>query len=639
MSQNSLRLLLIDDDRDEAFLTLGLLSKSREESVDTTWESSIEDGLEALREESFQVILLDLSIDGAERLDAFRTVNSAQFDVPIVVLTGCNDHSQAKEAVKLGAQDYLHKDDISTHSLVRALRYAVERHRARSQQQCLLANLREANVALQDKNERLATVVKTAQQFVDNVSHEFRTPLTVIKEYCSMTREGFGGPVTDKQSSFLGTALTRIDDLTIMVDDMLDTSRLEAGLLRVWRQETEVNDIIDNVRSTLERRAESGGIILSIRAAEDLPKMYCDGEKLSRVLINLVVNACKFTPKGGEVAVVVQLSESGEAIEWLVADTGCGMSDDEVRRVCERFRQVGDGQQMTQGFGLGLNIAKQLVELNLGELRIESELGRGSTFRFSAPVNDAQLLFRQFQQAQFDDDDRRDSICCLIADIDVQHRFDPSPVVDQFLQSAFGAGDMVYNVGPLRWLIATRRDRATITTFADEVREKWEEENRNRPAGALPPLRLTICDDVQRENLLREPMKTSITEIVEPVAASLQRSVLLVDDEVAIAEALAFRMEKAGFQVSTSDNGFDGLEIAREKQPDAIILDVRMPGMNGLETLSELKSDARTSSIPVLMLSASLIDQQLALESGARFFLSKPYDAKTILTAVETSLA
>lgn len=636
MSQQPIRVLLVDDDAEDALFTRQLLAKSKEEEIETTWVDTIEAGMLELKAGAHHLLLLDLGLDGAEGLDSFRAMRSRFPEFPIVVLTSCNDRNLAREAVTLGAQDYLVKSDITTDSLARSLRYALERQRALAQQRGLLEDLQNANSELEQKNRRLAQVVQTAQQFVDNVSHEFRTPLTVIKEYCSMTREGFAGPVTDKQSNFLGTALTRIDDLSIMVDDMLDISRLEAGLLRVWRRRNDVASIFDHIRPALSRRAESGDVHLEFQITESLPAIFCDAEKVGRVLINLIVNACKFTPAGGSIRVSAHYLPQQEAVEFVVADTGRGMCPEDLAVICERFKQVGgELKQSTQGFGLGLNIAKQLIELNFGEINIESQSGKGSTFRFTTPTDNANALFARVRNAS-----DQQAITCLIAEVATDGGFDPSPVVDQFLQAAFGALDIVYMVGPGRWLIASRRDSAAALNFLEEVHESWNEENRNRPAGPLPPLEITICDDARTEQMLREPMALAdVTPTDDVTAHPPRRRVLLIDDQIEIVEALALRMQAVGYDVATADSGKRGIEMAKVMLPDAIILDVRMPEMNGMEALSELKQDQRTSSIPVLMLSASLIDQQRALEEGARFFLAKPYDAKTVLTAVETSLA
>ena len=239
------------------------------------------------------------------------------------------------------------------------------------------------NAELQGKNSRLAEMTTTAHRFVDNVAHEFRTPLTVIKEFSSILCDGLGGPVTDDQREYLGYVSTASDDLAQMVDDFLDSSKLRARTLRVDRRPHAVASILAAVRPMLRQRCASKEIELVERVDADLPEVLCDAEKAGRVLVNLVVNAVKFSPPGSRIELVASADEQG--LVWVgVSDSGPGLTAEELAVVGERFRQVGDPQRTSgKGFGLGLNIAKELVWLNLGSMRIESEVGAGSTFAFS----------------------------------------------------------------------------------------------------------------------------------------------------------------------------------------------------------------------------------------------------------------
>jgi signal transduction histidine kinase len=156
---------------------------------------------------------------------------------------------------------------------------------------------------LETKYQRLARLYRTAHQFVDNVSHEFRTPLTVIKEYVSLIREGIVGPVSDEQSKMLHVVEDRADDLNTMVDDMLDVSKLESGLLGVYRQECDIAQVLRHVRPALERKAVVKGVELQWDIEPGLPSIYCDPEKAGRVLINLSINAIKFCGQPGHVRI------------------------------------------------------------------------------------------------------------------------------------------------------------------------------------------------------------------------------------------------------------------------------------------------------------------------------------------------
>ena len=138
-----------------------------------------------------------------------------------------------------------------------SIRYAVHRQRSVSENERLVKDLQESREQLEKKNRRVSKLYRTVHRFVDNVSHEFRTPLTVVKEYVSLMREGLLGPLNDEQRRFLDVVNDRADDLNHMVDDMLDVSKLEAGILTIYRMNARLSDIVKHVRVGLERRAAS----------------------------------------------------------------------------------------------------------------------------------------------------------------------------------------------------------------------------------------------------------------------------------------------------------------------------------------------------------------------------------------------
>ncbi len=228
--QNSIRVLLIDDDAVDAELTSRALRSVGNPRFEIERASSLAEAATRLKSGSFDVALLDLGLPDSPRgetLERFRA--DCSLNLPVIVLTGLDDDEGAIRSLDLGAQDYLGKDDVARRRAVsHSIRYAMQR-------QHLLDQLQSVNTMLEEKNDRLAQLYNLAQQFVENVSHEFRTPLTVIREFTSIIHDGLDGPVTTKQSEHLQKVLHRTDDLALMVDDMLDISKLEAGLLGVWR--------------------------------------------------------------------------------------------------------------------------------------------------------------------------------------------------------------------------------------------------------------------------------------------------------------------------------------------------------------------------------------------------------------------
>ncbi len=241
-------------------------------------------------------------------------------------------------------------------------------------------SLERAKAKLRRKNARLAELTETAHRFVDNVAHEFRTPLTVIQEFASILADGIGGPVSDAQAEYLQIVTTAARDLSSMVNDLLDTSRIKAGTLRVDRRALSVRQIVEPVAGLLQARAGEKQIGIEIALTDRLEPVLADAEKAGRVLVNLVVNAVKFSPEGSTVHISASTRQDGIALE--VRDEGPGLSAEKQEWIFQRFRQAGQGAAAgsDKGFGLGLNIARELAWLNLGRLDVRSQPDQGSTF-------------------------------------------------------------------------------------------------------------------------------------------------------------------------------------------------------------------------------------------------------------------
>lgn len=239
------------------------------------------------------------------------------------------------------------------------------------------------------QNVELSRMADRAHRVVDDVSHEFRTPLAVIKEFASIIRDGIAGPVSDDQARYLEIMSGAVVDLNHMVEDLLDSSKLRAGILRVERQGHSVADIFEAVRPTLERKASSRSIRIVEEIADGLDRVFADEEKVRRVITNLMTNAIKFSPEGGQIVLSAGSGPRQGEISVSVTDRGPGLSAEEIAQIFGRFQQTDSGRDVTaKGFGLGLSIAHELTGLNLGRISVLSRKGAGSTFSFTLPACD-----------------------------------------------------------------------------------------------------------------------------------------------------------------------------------------------------------------------------------------------------------
>jgi two-component system phosphate regulon sensor histidine kinase PhoR len=237
---------------------------------------------------------------------------------------------------------------------------------------------------------RLETV---RRDFVSNISHELRTPLASLK---ALTETLQDGAISDPEAAdrFLSRISTEVDALTQMAQELLDLSRIESGQVELERKPVAPLKLLTSAAERMRLQAERAGLALEVVCPPDLPKVQADAPRIEQVLVNLIHNAVKFTPPGGEVvlsAEVVPLatlpgepSAGGDVVRFAVRDSGAGIPADDVPRIFERFYRV-DKSRAGGGTGLGLSISRHLVESHGGRIWAESLEGQGSTFYFTIP--------------------------------------------------------------------------------------------------------------------------------------------------------------------------------------------------------------------------------------------------------------
>ncbi|WP_417377089.1 ATP-binding protein [Gimesia maris] len=499
MNKAILRVLLIEDDPVDHQLIKLSLSKSAS-AFELVWAQTLESGLLKFGENTFDVVLTDLSLPDSFGLETVKKIRDYNRDVPIVVLTTLNDNDVRLIALSVGAQDYFLKDEASPHMLERAIRHAIQRQESVVENQRLLTEvetsrelLLKQKVLLKKKNRRLRKLNQTAHRFVDNVSHEFRTPLTVIKDYVSLVREGLVGEINKEQGQMLDIASIRTDELNNMVDDMLDVSKLEAGLLGAWRRPCQLSDIIECVCSPLAKKAAVKGIHFEADVDPVLPAIYCDSEKVGRVIVNLVTNAMKFCGNPGSVRLwTEERADQGEIIIG-VTDNGPGIDEEGLAEIFQRFKQLKTQlDSSTKGFGLGLNIAKELVDLNFGEMSVESQVGTGTTFSFSVPLNNPSSVMTRYLDRTQRLTSSESVVALLFARIDEETADTDKEDMDAFFNFLLRTNDLLFRTGSCEWLFVLSIPCLELSEFVTRLENEWEKTNRNRPFGPLPDYQLNI---------------------------------------------------------------------------------------------------------------------------------------------------
>jgi len=243
---------------------------------------------------------------------------------------------------------------------------------------------------VKDKNAALERLNHLKSQFLATVTHELRTPLHSIISYGALLLEGFvEGELTAEQEEHIQFMVRRAEDLSRLVDDMLDLSKIEADRLEVKVEPMALEPSLMEVVNQLKPMANNKGLRLTLEMDDALPLVLADSQRLRQVVINMVSNALKFTEKGG-ITIQCSLLERYDMLRIAVSDTGIGISPAALDYIFEAFRQAdGSTTRRFGGTGLGLTIARKLIELQGGEVFVESTVGRGSTFSFTLPVASA----------------------------------------------------------------------------------------------------------------------------------------------------------------------------------------------------------------------------------------------------------
>jgi len=257
---------------------------------------------------------------------------------------------------------------------------AVRQHAA-----VLAAEVETRTRELQASNARLKELDRLKSEFVSDVSHELRTPLTSIKGYIDYLLEGIVGELSPPQHDFLTRVQGNIDRLVRLITNLLDLARIEAGQVDTHLVTFAMAEVATEVLETLRPLAVDKGVALGLDIPERGGLVRADRDHLAQVLLNLLHNAVKFTPIGGKVRVRIEARPPGEVLT-VVQDTGEGIPAEELARIFDQFYQVNPASAPTRGSGLGLTIAKKLVELYGGHLWVTSQLGQGSTFGFTLPA-------------------------------------------------------------------------------------------------------------------------------------------------------------------------------------------------------------------------------------------------------------
>jgi CheY-like chemotaxis protein/signal transduction histidine kinase/HAMP domain-containing protein len=425
----------------------------------------------------------------------------------------------------------------------------------------------QARIAIEEKAEQLALTSKYKSQFLANMSHELRTPLNSLLILSKLLAQNTDGNLSEKQVEFAKTIHSSGSDLLELINEILDLSKIESGTIAVDSQPVAFAELKAYVDRSFKEVAFSKGLEFQVMLANDLPaSMLTDAKRLQQILKNLLSNALKFTERGS-VTLHVGLARHGwnrdlrtlssapSVIAFSVTDTGIGIPSDKHRVVFEAFQQAdGTTSRKYGGTGLGLSISREIARLLGGEIRLTSDVGKGSTFTL-------------------------------------------------FLPSVYTLTEVE---GPPR--VITQSASASTRAAAE------------RADAAELEASLIAQSDVADD-------RAQISDG--------DRVVLIIEDDVSFLRILMDMAREKGFKCLAATRGDAGLAMARHYQPDAITLDIELPGLDGWSVLDRLKHDAATRHIPVHIISM-LEEAHRGMRLGAMAHLTKPVEREALEHAFTT---
>ena len=479
---------------------------------------------------------------------------------------------------------------------------------------------------------------RARMEFVSTVSHELRTPMTSVKGYADLLLMGAAGVLTEGQHSFISTIKSNADRLTMLVNDLLDVSRIESGRVVLSPKLMRIDGVVSLVVTAMEARAAEEGLTLRSDVPPDLPKVIADPDRVAQIMTNLVANAYQYTPTGGEI--VVSARAHGSEVRVSVRDTGIGIMLEDQGKIFDRFFRADDPLvQETPGTGLGLSIVKSLVEMHGGQVWVESELGEGSTFTFSLPI--ARWV------AQVGDEPRHTTTKVLVIEDDL----DVARLIQLHL-AGDGREVLIAQRGDEALEMAQREHPALITLdilLPDADGFAILQELKSNPATQdIPVVIVSVLPD--REEGLRlgavDYVNKPIDEerLLRAVRQVLVRrgTVLVVDDDKDTLALLREILRTNGFGVRTTSRGLRAMRVAREVQPSLILLDLKLRDLDGQVVLKRLKVNPATQDIPVIVMTGSVTGDDMKREKvlalGAARFMTKPFSVEELIEEIEMVL-
>lgn len=406
-----------------------------------------------------------------------------------------------------------------------------------------ITDRKQAEIQLQQTNQKLAYATRLKDEFLANMSHELRTPLNAILGMSESLQDEIMGVLNDRQKAAINSIERSGQHLLELINDILDLAKVESGKLELKLAPAEISDLCTSSLNFVRQQANAKNIQLSMESPFGLPAIVVDELRVRQILINLLSNAVKFTPDGGSVRLVVRQEQLQDrwVLYFQVFDTGIGIAQEDIDKLFQPFTQIDSRlNRKHMGTGLGLSMVRRLVDLHQGTVTVTSEVDRGSCF----------------------------SVC-------LPYRMTEGSAISSntLLKSSH--------------LVSTTKDRRIISNNVS----------------------------IQTKN---------------------NSLILLVEDNETNAVTVSNYLEVKGYNLLWARNGEDAITLATTQYPDLILMDIQMPGMDGLEAIARIREHPSLAHTPIIALTALAMegDREKCLKTGANDYMTKPIKLKQLVNAI-----
>lgn len=481
------------------------------------------------------------------------------------------------------------------------------------------------NIELENEKKRTDDANETLKRFLATFSHELRAPLNAIVGFSEILTSDLKTLPPEKVNDFMKNINESGKHLQGLINDILDLSKIEAGKMELHVEAYPVSYFTESLQRVMQAAVEQKNISLVFDIAADIDQLVVDQTRFKQILVNLVSNAVKYSNPNGTVTVKVRRFVN--EIEFEVKDEGVGIKPEDLTRLFQAFQQGKNAKGSKEGTGLGLVITKRLVELHGGHITVESEWGKGSSFRFRIPmvvagevVESADQLLRIVGDHPVTLPDGEKPLVLIIED-NVQ----AGQLIQMYLQDA-GYRTEIAKDGA-EGIEKAKRMKPNIITLdmIMPVKDGWQvmkELKRHPLCKNIPIIIISITDEkklgfsmgavdyfvkpVNKDELIRALRKV-------PLKIHSQKQhpkVLIIDDDRTASELIQVMLEAEGYEVIKTMNGKEGVRLATSEAPDLIILDLIMPDISGFNVAYQLKQHQSTRQTPIIILTSMEVDEE-----------------------------